>query len=136
MSARMTVLEVIAVVAGAVIGLLALDFASWLFADTGFLTLLASPGRIVVALVTVGLFAFYYRSMSQTPAALASFFTGVGLPALIDRFGFDSLLSWGSLLFLYVVFAIVALLTYRFVHATALARSVAEDIAGTERRDL
>ena len=59
MSARMTVLEVIAVVAGAVIGLLALDFASWLFADTSFFALLASPGRILVALVTVGLFAFY-----------------------------------------------------------------------------
>ncbi len=135
MSARMTVLEVIAVVAGAVIGLLALDFASWLFADTSFFALLASPGRIVVALVTVGLFAFYYRSMSQTPAALASFFTGVGLPAILDRFGFDSLLPWGTLLVLYVVFAIVALLIYRFVHATALAQGVADDIAGPKRRD-
>lgn len=88
-----------------------------------------------MALVTVGLFAFYYRSMSQTPAALASFFTGVGLPAILDRFGFDTLLPWGTLLVLYVVFAIVALLTYRFVHATALAQGVADDIAGPKRRD-
>lgn len=128
MSPRMIVLEVIAVVAGAIIGLLVVDFFHWLFADGAFFALLASLGRLVVALVTVGLFAFYYRSMPPTPAALASFFTGVGLPAVLDKFGFDSPLSWGTLLFLYAIFAVVALFTYRFVHANAAVRRVAGEI--------
>jgi len=128
MSPRMLVLEIIAVVAGAIIGLLVVDFFHWLFANGAFFALLSSLGRIVVALVTVGLFAFYYRSMPPTPAALASFFTGVGLPAILDKFGFDSPLSWGTLLFLYAIFAVVALFTYRFVHANAAVRRVAGEI--------
>ncbi|HEY9058420.1 MAG TPA: hypothetical protein VIN77_14815 [Aurantimonas sp.] len=129
MSPRMIVLETIAVVAGAIIGLLVVDFFHWLFADGAFFALVSSLGRIVVALVTVGLFAFYYRSMPPTAAALASFFTGVGLPAILDKFGFDSPLSWGTLLFLYAIFAVVALFTYRFVHANAAVRRVTGEIA-------
>ena len=132
MSPRMIVLEVIAVVAGAIIGLLVVDFFHWLFANGAFFALLSSLGRIVVALITVGLFAFYYRSMPPTPAALASFFTGVGLPAILDKFGFDSPLSWGTLLFLYAIFAVVTLFTYRFVHANAAVRRVAGEITSSD----
>lgn len=127
MAPRMIVLEAIAVVAGAIIGLLVVDVFHWLFADSTFFAMISSLGRTIVVLVTVGLFAFYYRSMPPTPAALASFFTGVGLPAVLDKFGFDSPLSWGTLLFLYAIFAVVALFTYRFVHAnTAVRRAVGQ----------
>lgn len=134
MSPRQFVLEVIAVVAGAVIGTLVVDVLSFVFADGAVFSMLASLGRLLIALVTVGLFAFYYRSMPPTPAALASFFTGVGLPAVIEKFGFDTLLSWGTILFLYAIFSLVALFTYRFVHASGTVRKVAADVSGQDGR--
>ncbi|UIJ71551.1 hypothetical protein [Aurantimonas sp. HBX-1] len=132
MSPRLFVIEIIAVVAGAIIGTLVVDILSFVFAENAAFTMLASLGRLLVALVTVGLFAFYYSSMPPTPAALASFFTGVGLPAVIEKFGFDTVFSWGTILFLYAVFALVALFTYRFVHANGTVRKVAADVAGRD----
>ena len=132
MSPRKILIETIAVIAGAVIGLIVFDIVGWLFAGTGFLALLSSVPRIVVAVIAVALFAVYYNTMPATPAALASFFTGVGLPALVERFAFGSILTWGTLLFLFAVFALVALFTYRFVHANGTVRSVAGDMASSD----
>ncbi|WP_102960397.1 hypothetical protein [Mangrovicella endophytica] len=120
---RTIAVEAIAVLAGAVIGTLLLDILNWLFFDGPFLGLVTSPGHLVVALITVGIYAFYYRSLPPTPAALAAFFTGVILPAVLHRYAFDSVLGWGGLLFLYVLFSLASLFTYRFVHANGFVRT-------------
>ncbi len=132
MFARMTVLESIAVIVGAVIGLLVVDVIAWAFFNTAIFGMVASIGRWIVILFTVALFAFYYRQMPPTAAAIASFFTGVGLPFIAEKIVFGSSLPMSSILFLFVVFAVVALFTYRFVHANAALRAVATDIAGTD----
>ena len=132
MSARMIVLETIAVIVGAVIGLLVVDIFAWAFFNTAIFGMVASIGRWIVILFTVALFAFYYRQMPPTAAAIASFFTGVGLPLIAEKIIFGSSLPMGSLLFLFVVFAVVALFTYRFAHANAVVGTVANDVAGPD----
>lgn len=132
MSARMIVLEAIAVIVGAVIGLLVVDAFAWAFFNTAVFGMVASIGRWIVILFTVALFAFYYRQMPPTAAAIASFFTGVGLPFVAEKIVFGSSLPMSSLLFLFVVFAVVALFTYRFVHANGAVRGVAADVTGPD----
>ena len=134
MSARLTVLEIIAVIAGAVIGLLVVDVIAWAFFNTAMFGMVASIGRWIVVLFTVALFAFYYRQMPPTAAAIASFFTGVGLPLIAEKIVFGSSLPMSSLLFLFVVFAVAALFTYRFVHANAAIREIASEISGPDGR--
>ena len=134
MSPRKILIEAIAVIAGAVIGLIVFDVVGWLFAGTGFLALISSVPRIVVAVIAIVAFAFYYNTMPATPAAIASLFTGIALPALVERFAFGSILSWGMLLFLFAVFALVALFTYRFVHANGTVRAVADEATSPDAR--
>ena len=69
---------------------------------------------IVSLTLVLSLLAIGFRSLPLVVATLITLIAG---------------LIWTA------VFAIVALLTYRFVHATALAQGVADDIAGPKRRD-
>ncbi|WP_062011996.1 hypothetical protein [Aureimonas sp. AU4] len=118
--ARFTVVEFIAVVAGAIIGLLATALFGWLFVSIGFGTVAASAGYYVLALVTVAIFSGLYAYLPGTPATLASLAVGILLPTLIVRFSFDAPQPLGTLLLLHLVFALVALSVYRFVHAGGL----------------
>ncbi|MCE7030253.1 hypothetical protein [Jiella avicenniae] len=117
MPARLLVLDVIAVLAGAIVGLFVIDILGWVLFALSVTGLVASIGRWIIILVTVGLFAFYYRVLPTTGAAIASFFTGVIVPLVAEKLVFGSSLPTTSLLFLYVVFSVVALFTYRFVRA-------------------
>lgn len=135
MSPRLVLAEAIAVLCGAVIGLLVVNALHWLFADGDFVALTIAPGRIVLALVTVALFAVWYHYLPQTPAALASFFTGVALPVVIVRFSSDLPLGATTAVLLYAAFAVVALLTYRFVLANGAVRRVSSEAAGRTEAD-
>ncbi|ORE92343.1 hypothetical protein [Aurantimonas sp. 22II-16-19i] len=132
MPARLIVLDIIAVLAGAVVGLFVVDILAWLLFDTSVSGMVASVGRWIIVLVAVGLFAVYYRMLPPTGAAIASFFTGVVVPLVAEKIVFGSSLPTTSLLFLYVVFAVVALFTYRFVRAGKPVRGKA---AQTGRSD-
>ncbi|MFD2238726.1 hypothetical protein [Aureimonas populi] len=125
MTAKWVILEIIAVIAGAVLGTLVSGFAAWLFAGVGFTTALFSLSDYVLALVTVALFALLYARLPGTPAALASLALGILLPTVIDRFAFDQPLGWLALILVNLVFAVAALSAYRFVHANAAVRQVA-----------
>lgn len=126
--ARFTVVEAIAVVAGAIIGLLATALFGWLFLSILFGAVAASVGYWVLALVTVAIFAALYAYLPGTPATLASLAVGILLPTLIVRFSFDAPQAIGTLLLLHLVFALVALSVYRFVHAGGLARAGAQPL--------
>ncbi|MAU96265.1 MAG: hypothetical protein CMP81_10300 [Fulvimarina sp.] len=123
MPARLIVLDIIAVLAGAVVGLFVVDILAWLLFNTSVSGMVASIGRWIIVLLTVGLFAVYYRMLPPTGAAIASFFTGVVVPLVTEKIVFGSSLPTTSLLFLYVVFAVVALFTYRFVRAGGRGRN-------------
>lgn len=133
MSPRQMTIEAIAVLVGAVVGLIVVDLIAWLFFNTAFLGILASPGRWIIILLTVALFAYYYRSLPPTGAAIASFFTGVALPLIAEKIVFGSSLPVASLLFLYVLFALAALFTYRFVHANGTVRGIADETRRSDR---
>ena len=131
MSSRLTVLDVIAVLAGAVIGLFVIDILGWVLFNLSITGMVASIGRWIIVLLTVGLFAFYYRALPPTGAAIASFFTGVVVPLVAEKIVFGSSLPTTSLLFLYVVFSVVALFTYRFVRAGGKASGGAGETGRT-----
>lgn len=119
MSAKRKGSEIVAVLAGAVIGTLVAGCFAWLFADAELLLVVGTPAVYVLALATVALFAAAYRYLPPTPAVLASLVAGVVVPSVFARFAFDAVQTWGTILLLSLVFAVVALLTYRFVHASA-----------------
>ena len=125
MTPKLWVLEAISVLAGAVIGTLVAAFVFWLFLDGSFALGAARVGPYILALVTVAIFAVLYHQLPATPAVLASLAAGILLPAVVVRFAADLALGWGSLLFLALVFALVSLSVYRFVHASGRARAVA-----------
>ena len=131
MSSRLTVLDVIAVLAGAVIGLFVIDILGWVLFNLSITGMVASIGRWIIVLLTVGLFAFYYRVLPPTGAAIASFVTGVVVPLVAEKIVFGSSLPTTSLLFLYVVFSVVALFTYRFVRAGGKASGGAGETGRT-----
>ncbi|GGE08708.1 hypothetical protein GCM10011390_29740 [Aureimonas endophytica] len=130
MSARLVLMEAIAVLCGAVIGLLVVNLLHWLFADGDFIALTVSLGRFALAIVTVAIFAVFYHYLPQTPAALASFFVGILLPSVIVLFSYDVPLATTTVLLLYTGFSLVALLTYRFVLANSAVRQAATEMAG------
>jgi hypothetical protein len=129
-ASRRIVLEIIAVLAGAVIGTLVAGFCAWLFAGVPFVTAMFSARDYVLALVVVAIFAVFYAQMAATPAVLASLALGIALPTIVDRFAFGSTLAFTTLILVNLVFAVAALSAYRFVHANAQARGLAGDVAG------
>ncbi|MBP0616278.1 hypothetical protein [Jiella mangrovi] len=132
MQTRLLVLDIIAVLAGAIVGLFVVDILGWVLFNLSVTGMVASIGRWIIVLLTVGLFAFYYRVLPATGAAIASFFTGVVVPLVAEKIVFGSSLSTTSLTFLYVVFSVVALFTYRFVRAGRKA----SDLGGKADRTL
>ncbi|QOG06677.1 hypothetical protein IGS74_19635 [Aureimonas sp. OT7] len=126
---KMMILECIAVLAGAVLGTVLTGLLAWLFAGTPFAVAVASLGAYVLGLVTVALFAFLYHQLDRTPAALASLAVGVVLPTLVDRFVLGDTLGWTTIILLNLVFAVLALSIYRFVHANAASRQAARGVA-------
>ena len=127
MPARLIILDVIAVLAGAIVGLFVVDILGWVLFSLSVTGMIASIGRWIIVLLTVGLFVFYYRLLPPTGAAIASFFTGVVVPLVAEKIVFGSSLPTTSLLFLYVVFSVVALFTYRFVRAGGKASASAKE---------
>jgi hypothetical protein len=128
-TARFAVVETISVLAGGVIGTLATALFGWLFLSLGFAAIAASPGFHILGIVTVALFALFYAKLPGTPATLLSLAVGVALPVVIVRFAFDRADTFGTLVTLELVFALVALSVYRFVHASGLVRRAAADAA-------
>lgn len=128
MSPKLLIVEVIAVLAGAVIGTIVASFVYWLFLDGSFALGAATLGPYVLALVTVAIFAVLYNRLPATPAVLASLAAGILLPAVVVRFAADLALGWGALLFLSLVFALVSLSVYRFVHASGRVRAAARGV--------
>ncbi|WP_182084098.1 hypothetical protein [Aureimonas sp. ME7] len=127
-TARFVVVEAIAVLAGAIIGLLVAAVFGWLFLSVIFGSIAAAPGYYILALVTVLVFAVLYHRLPGTPAALASLAVGILLPTVIARFAFDRVEPLGSLVLLHLVFALVALSVYRFVHASGLVQRAADNV--------
>ncbi|MEX6507052.1 hypothetical protein [Jiella sp. M17.18] len=128
MSVRLTVIDAIAVLAGAIIGLIVADIVAWAFFNTAFLGMVSSLGRWIIVLITVVLFAVYYRVLPPTGAAIAAFFTGIFLPLVAEKIVLGSSLPFNSLLVVFAVFSLVALFTYRFVHANGVVRDVAGEL--------
>jgi hypothetical protein len=124
-ASRRIVLEIISVLAGAVIGTLVAGFLAWLFAGEPFVAAMFSPRDYALALVVVTVFAVLYARLSATPAVLASLAVGTFLPVIVDRFAFGWNPGWLALVLVNLAFAVVALSAYRFVHANALAREAA-----------
>ncbi|WP_062210717.1 hypothetical protein [Aureimonas sp. AU12] len=127
--ARFAIVEIIAVVAGAVMGTLVMALFGWLFLSLAFATVAAVPGTYILSLVTVAIFAALYAYLPGTPATLASLAVGILLPTVIVKFAFDTAIGLGNLLLLSLVFALAALSVYRFVHASGLVRRAAADVA-------
>lgn len=127
--ARFAIVEIIAVVAGAVMGTLVMALFGWLFLSLAFATVAAVPGYYILSLVTVAIFAALYATLPGTPATLASLAVGILLPTVIVKFAFDTAIGLGNLLLLSLVFALAALSVYRFVHASGLVRRAAADVA-------
>lgn len=125
MNPKYFVLEVIAVIAGAIIGVLVAGFLAWLFAAVPFATAMFTMRDYILALVVVAIFAMFYAKLDGTPAVLASLALGIVLPTIVERFAFGSTFSWLTLLLLNLAFAVAALSTYRFVHANGTVREVA-----------
>ena len=95
---------------------------------TAIATVAAVPGTYILSLVTVAIFAALYAYLPGTPATLASLAVGILLPTVIAKFAFDSVQTLGTVLLLNLVFALVALSVYRFVHASGLVRRAAADV--------
>lgn len=114
MSIRLIFLEAIGVVCGAVMGVLVFLILAWLFAGD-YLALVDTFGGIAVAVVVSVIFAVFYHYMSQTPAALASFFTGFFLPVVVGAVMVGNLATTAGPLLAVFGFALSALLVYRFV---------------------
>ncbi|RIX99173.1 hypothetical protein D3218_15495 [Aureimonas flava] len=127
--ARTAVVEAVSVIAGAIIGTLVAAVFGWLFLSVSFGALAGSASVYVLALVTVAIFAVLYANLPATPAVLGSLGVGILLPTVIARFAFDAAEPLGTLLILNLVFALVALSVYRFVHASGLVRRAADDVA-------
>ncbi|KAA0971705.1 hypothetical protein FPY71_00795 [Aureimonas fodinaquatilis] len=119
---KMTFLECIAVLAGAIVATFVTGLVAWLFAGVPLLTAIGSPGVYFLGLVTVAIFAFLYHQLDRLAAAMASLAVGVVLPTLVDRFILGDPLSWKAIFLLNIVFAVLALAIYRFVHANAVVR--------------
>ncbi|MDY8108052.1 hypothetical protein U0C82_02670 [Fulvimarina sp. 2208YS6-2-32] len=128
---RITALEVIAVLSGAIIGKVVFDGVSALAFDASFFDYFASVGRWIVAIVTVILFAVIYQKMPSTPAALVCLLLGTIVSWTFFGLAFESEQSSVVLVFMTLLFSAVALLTYRFVHSNAAVRKVAHDMSGT-----
>lgn len=127
--ARSAVVETVSVIAGAIIGTLIAAVFGWLFLSLGIATLAASPSVYILALVTVAIFAVLYGNLPATPAVLGSLSVGILLPTVIAKFAFDSAETLTTLLVINLVFAVVALSVYRFVHASGLMRQAAANVA-------
>jgi hypothetical protein len=126
MTAKLIFLEAIAVVCGAIIGALVFLAAHWLLVNGEVST--GGLSGAIVALVTVIIFAVYYHYLSQTPAALASFFTGFLLPAIAAGIVIGSAATTAGALVAYGVFSLTALLVYRFVFASISGRDIGPDV--------
>lgn len=122
MSIRLIFLEAIGVVCGAVIGVLVFLVLAWLFAGD-YLALVDTFGGIAVAVVVSVIFAVFYHYMSQTPAALASFFVGFALPVAIGAMMIGNAATTIGPLLAVFGFALSALLVYRFVFTQAAGRA-------------
>ena len=127
MSIRLIFLEAIGVVCGAVIGSLVFLILAWLFADS-YLAMVDTFGGITVAVVVSVIYAVFYHYMSQTPAALASFFVGFALPVAVGAIMIGSLATTLGPLFAVFGFALSSLLVYRFVFTQVAGRDPVRDI--------
>ena len=125
MTAKLIFLEAIAVVSGAIIGALVFLVVHWLLVNGDVST--GGLSGVFVALVTVIIFAVYYHYLSQTPAALASFFTGLFLPAIAAGIFIGSEATTAGALIAYGVFSLTSLLVYRFVFASISGRDIGPD---------
>jgi hypothetical protein len=126
MTAKLFFLEAIAVVSGAIIGALVFLVAHWLLVNGAVST--GGLSGVIVALVTVIIFAVYYHYLSQTPAALASFFTGFLLPAIAAGIVIGGEATTAGALIAYGVFSLASLLIYRFVFASISGRDIGPDL--------
>lgn len=127
--AQRAVVETVSVIAGAIIGTLVAAVFGWLFLSLSFGAIAGSPSVYILALVTVAIFAILYGNLPATPAVLGSLGVGILLPTVIAKFAFDSAQNLTTLLVLNLVFALIALSVYRFVHASGLVRRAADDVA-------
>lgn len=130
MSIRLIFLEAIGVVCGAVIGVLVFLVLAWLFAGD-YLALVDTFGGIAVAVVVSVIFAVFYHYMSQTPAALASFFVGFALPVLVGAVTIGNVATTIGPLLAVFGFALSALLVYRFVFTKAAERTPIQTVQPT-----
>ncbi|BDA82527.1 hypothetical protein Sa4125_00690 [Aureimonas sp. SA4125] len=114
MNIRLIFLEAIGVICGAVIGVLVFLILAWLFAGD-YLALVDGFGGMAVAVVASVIFAVFYHYLSQTPAALASFFVGFVLPVLAGAVLIGNAATTIGPLLAVFGFALSSLLVYRFV---------------------
>ncbi len=118
---RMIATDIIAVIAGGIAGAIVADLAVAIFTDgSSFQALLLMWGRYVVAILVTASFPFLYRAFSMWVGAILSLLVGILVPAILAKLFFGAGdMSWAALFAFSAVFAVVALMVYRAIHAWA-----------------
>ena len=119
---RMIATDIIAVIAGGVLGAIAVNVVVALFNDVSLQELMLSWGRYVVAIAVTVTFPFLYRTFGTSLGAIISLLVGILVPSILAKLFFSTGDPAWTVLFVFnAVFAIVALMVYRAIHAWAKA---------------
>ncbi|OXT02021.1 hypothetical protein B7H23_03560 [Notoacmeibacter marinus] len=118
---RMIATDFIAIGAGGVLGAVATNLVVSIFTDgAAFQDLMVMWGRYVVAIAVTASFPFLYKALPKSIAAILSLLVGIVVPSVLARLFFGGNdLSWLALFAIHTVFAIIALMVYRAMHAWA-----------------
>ncbi|MDA8870934.1 hypothetical protein N9H93_06145, partial [Rhizobiaceae bacterium] len=122
MKRRTLAVDILGVVVGGVAGTLVNSVAVSLLAGVPYVELVTSWGKYVVAIATAATFIWFYAKTPHTVAAILSLVTGILIPSVLAKGVFGAAAGWGVVFFLNAIFAVVALLVYRSIHA-ALTRA-------------
>ncbi|RLQ89249.1 hypothetical protein [Notoacmeibacter ruber] len=117
---RMIATDIVAVIAGGVLGAIATNLLVSVFTDGAALQdLMLMWGRYVVAILVTAIYPFLYKTLPTSIAAILSLLVGVLVPSVLSRLFFGGDASWGVLFAFNAVFAVVSLMVYRAIHAWA-----------------
>lgn len=118
---RMIATDIIAVIAGGVLGAIATNLVVSIFTDgASFQQLSAQWGRYIVAIAVTALFPFLYKAFPTSVAAILSLLAGILIPSVLARLFFGGgEMSWAVLFLFHALFAIIALMAYRAIHSWA-----------------
>lgn len=116
---RMIATDIVAVIIGGIVGTVITNFFVALFTDgVSFQALLLNWGRYVVAIALTASFWFFYEKLPTTVAAIVSLAVGIVVPSVLAKVFFGAGdVPWIILFAFNAIFAVSALLVYRWLHA-------------------